>query len=198
MRSHVGTIVDPDVALIQACRNGNARSFALLVDRHKDKAMTFAYRIVGRQEEAEELVQDAFVRAFRSLDGFRGEAKFGTWFISILHNLCLTHIGRRKAREVSLEQLEGGRDQLADADDMDILDKLDQDERLRRLRNGMMRLPVQYREILTLFYVQELSYEEIAGVTGLPLGTVKTHLFRARSSLRNVLLDRTHKEVAGV
>jgi RNA polymerase sigma-70 factor (ECF subfamily) len=143
------------------------------------------------------LVQDAFVRAFRSLDGFREEAKFGTWLISILHNLCLTHIGRRKVREVPLEQLEGGREP-ASADDTDILDRLDQDERLRRLRVETMRLPVQYREVLTLFYVQELSYEEIAGVTGLPIGTVKTHLFRARSSLKNVLQKRTHKEVAGV
>jgi RNA polymerase sigma factor (sigma-70 family) len=188
-------VVDPDQDILASLKTGNARAFAALVDRHKDRALTYALRIVGRREEAEELVQDSFVRAYRSLEQFRGDSRFGTWFTRILHNLCMTHVTRRTTLEVPLEDdSHGGGNGHYASEDPDALERLEEEERNQILNSEIARLPLNYRQALTLFYVQELSYEEIAQATGLPLGTMKTHLFRARSLLKKNLLIRREAE----
>src|SRR5512138_224606 len=96
-------MADRDESVLAEIRGGNSRKFAVLVNRHQERALTLAVRIVGNREEAEELVQDSFVRAFRALGDFRGDAKFGTWFTRILYNVCLTRAGRKHDREVDLE-----------------------------------------------------------------------------------------------
>lgn len=151
--------------------------------------MTYAVRVVRRREDAEELVQDAFVRAYRSLETFRGEARFGTWFIQILHNCCLSHLGRKRALELPLEEDGEGPAQTLASEEADPLQQMEESERGALLAAHLLRLPTPYRAVLTLFYVQELQYEEIARVMSLPLGTVKTHLFRARERLRRNLLQ---------
>ncbi len=92
-----------DAEIIDEVRAGNSRSYAFLVDRHKDRALTLALRLVGARHEAEELVQDAFLKAFRNLGRFRGEARFGTWFYRILYNLCMTRLRRRSTAPQMLE-----------------------------------------------------------------------------------------------
>lgn len=189
-------VTDPDHEILAQLRGGNARAFAALVDRHKDRGLTYALRIVGKREEAEEILQDAFMRAYRSLEQFRGESRFGTWFTRILHNLCLTHVTRRREADFSLNEEVPGGERAANlrADDPDPLETMEEAERTRFVNDGIARLPLSYREVLTLFYVQDLAYEEIVQVTGLPLGTVKTHLYRARVMLKNDLTTRSEAE----
>lgn len=176
---------------------GNTRRYAVLVDYHKDRAMTLALRLVGNREEAEELVQDAFVRAHNKLRDFRGDARFGTWLYRILYNLCLTKISRRKSRpetvdlpdERSLDSI------IVDEDDLSALDRMEEDELREIVMNEIGRLPEKYKSALLMFYIEEMSYEEMTEVLQAPLGTVKTNLFRARSLLRERVLARTHDEI---
>ena len=188
---------DADQDIIDQVRAGNTRRYAMLVDRHKDKAFTLALRLVGEREEAEEVVQDAFLRAFRSLDQFRGDAKFGTWFYRILYNICMTKVTRRggKPEHVGLPEDDVLSDVLAGDGEPSIHERLEAEETRRILAEEIDRLPAKFKSVVTLFYVQEMSYEEIVSVLSAPMGTVKTDLFRARNLLKKQVLSRMKGEV---
>jgi RNA polymerase sigma factor (sigma-70 family) len=182
---------DQDAGIVREIREGNVRRFGALVDRHRDRAMTLALRIVGNREEAEELVQDSFVRAYRSLADFRGDSLFGTWFTRILYNVCLTRVSRRRNQETATEEEELP----APSDETDVLSKMEEKEMQEVITEEIARLPERYRTVITLFYVQEMAYGEIAQVTGHPLGTVKTNLCRGRTALRRRVLARLRESV---
>ncbi|HUI10628.1 MAG TPA: sigma-70 family RNA polymerase sigma factor [Bacteroidota bacterium] len=186
-------VTDSDTPVVEAVRSGNVRSFSLLVDRHRDRAMTLAVRLVGDRLEAEEVVQDAFLRAFRALDGFRGDSRFSTWFYRILYNACMTRL--RVSPRPPMEELPADGDRLPGLSDEPGLDERLETEEMRDiLLEEMGRLPAAYSTALTLLYVQELRYEEIADVLRIPLGTVKTNIFRGRDLLRRRVLERITEE----
>jgi RNA polymerase sigma-70 factor (ECF subfamily) len=189
-------LIDSDREIIDAIRAGNSRRFSVLVDRHKDRAMTLAVRLVGERNEAEELVQDSFLRAFRGLDTFRGDAKFSTWFYRILYNVCMTRVRRRRVLPGE-DTCEGpAYDGAAWADaEPGSQERLETDEVRDILHEEILRLPEAFRAALTLFYVQELKYEEMSLVLQIPLGTVKTNLSRGRTLLRERVLERMKDEV---
>lgn len=144
-----------------------------------------ALRVVGDPTEAEDLAQQAFVRAWRGLPRFRSEAKFSTWLYRIVTNLCYNRLPHMKADLNAL---------IADEEALNLPDERQQVESgllASELREALHReiaaLPESYRLLLTLRHLQELSYEEIARVTGMPVGTVKTGIFRARRRLREAL-----------
>ncbi len=168
----------------------------MLVDRHKDRAVTLAVRLVGARDEAEELVQDSFLRAFRSLDTFRGDAKFSTWFYRILYNVCMTRVRRRRPLPVldPCADPANGAGELADVEP-GVLEKLESEEVREIILEEMLRLPEVFRAALTLFYVQDLRYDEMTLVLQIPLGTVKTNLSRGRTLLRARVLERMKDEV---
>ena len=169
--------------------------YAQLVDRYKDRAMTLAVRLVRNREEAEELLQDAFLRAYRNLGQFRGEAKFSTWFYRILYNLCMTRVTRRGSAHEALECLdERCVDHRIVADEASALERLEEKELQLAVASEIERLPERFRTPITLFYVQEMNYEDIAAVLDQPLGTVKTNLFRGRSLLRQRIMKRTGEQ----
>ncbi len=193
-------LTEPDQKIIEDIRAGRTHRYSILVDRHKDRAMTLALRLVGMKEEAEELVQDAFVRAFNNLDQFRGEAKFSTWFYRILYNLCMTKVTRRKAKpelldvhdEMMLDNI------FVDQDELSIQQRMENDEMQRLIASEIENLPEKLRSPVVLFYVQEMSYDEMASVLDAPLGTVKTNLFRGRNLLRQLVLAKMKDEVRTV
>jgi RNA polymerase sigma-70 factor (ECF subfamily) len=186
---------DTDSDIIEQVRAGNTRRYAVLVDRHKDRMLTLACRLLGRREEAEELVQDAFMRAFRSLDRFRGDAKFSTWLYRILHNLCMTKVSRRRRVDVE-EDEEQVIDTLADDGSPSVQEQLEDEEMRGILKQEMNLLPEKYRSVVALFYIQEMSYEEVVSILNLPVGTVKTNLFRARNLLKGRILARMKGEMS--
>lgn len=193
----MGPVKDPDQELVDAIRAGNTRKYAALVDRHKDRALTLAIRLVGGREEAEEIVQDGFLRAYENLAQFRGDSRFSTWFYRILYNLCMTRVTRRRSAHRSLGEPEHEMPEknLLASEEPGALELLQEREMESLLSTEVAGLPENFRVAVTLFYVQELSYEEMAGVTGLPLGTIKTNLFRGRMLLRKRLLARVKDEV---
>ena len=188
---------ESDQEIIAEILKGNSRRFAVLVDRYKDRGMTLAVRILGGREEAEETLQDAFVRAYRGLRDFRSEAKFSTWFYRILYNLCMTRLSRRKGRPTRVEQDEDiGSETVFGDSDAATPHQLAETQELRGiLLEEITGLPDHLRAAVTLFYLEDLSYEDLALALHLPLGTVKTHLFRARALLRQRVLQRTNNEV---
>ncbi len=193
-------MLDLDRHIIEEVRAGNTRRYAQLVDRHKDRAMTLALRLTGSCEEAEELLQDAFLRAFKNLGQFRGDAKFATWFYRILYNLCMTKISRRKSKPetLTIEHRNGHDNIFVDEDELTIHQKLEQEEFQEMVSREIDGLPEKYKSAVLLFYIQEMSYEEICAVQNLPLGTVKTNLFRGRNLLRERVMKKLKGEMRAV
>jgi RNA polymerase sigma-70 factor (ECF subfamily) len=179
-----------DEEIVRRVLAGDKRAFGELVDRHKDKAMTLAVRMLKDRREAEEALQDAFVRTYNALPRFDWKASFSTWFYRIVYNVCATSLGKRPdAVHVSLEdENEQMLDVPGDEPPPDVAFEL------REVRTAVAeeieRLPEIYVGILTLFFVNDQSYEQIVDVTGLPLATVKVRLFRGRLLLRNAIAKR--------
>jgi RNA polymerase sigma factor (sigma-70 family) len=179
-----------DEEIVRRVLAGEKRAFAELVDRHKDKAMTLAFRMLKNREEAEEALQDAFVRAFHALPRFEWKASFSTWLYRIVYNVCATSLGNRSDTErVSLNDED--EQTLNVPSEEPAPDAAYESHEIREaVTEEIERLPKNYAGILTLFFVNDQSYEQIVEVTGLPLATVKVRLFRGRLLLRDAVAKR--------
>ncbi len=183
---------DLDYELIQKILAGEKAAYAGLVERHKDKALTLAMKMLRNRQDAEEALQDAFVRAFNALPRFERKSSFSTWFYRIVYNVCATALGRRdEQRAISIDdgETEGTGMELASVEATPDV-ALESSEFNSVVLEEIGKLPEAYGPTFTLFFVQDMSYDEIVEVTGLPLGTVKARLFRARTMLRNALVQR--------
>ncbi len=188
-----------EAALIARAQSGDQQAFAGLVELHQDFIYNLAYRILQDYTEADEATQEAFVKIWQALPSFRGEAKFTTWAYRIVRNGCLNRLRSAKSgpRLLSVETSfedgdDGERDLLArlPGDETDEPAwQFDTQERRQLIWREVDRLPLKYREIIGLYYGQDMSYEEIATSLQVPVGTVKTHLYRAKNLLRDKLLE---------
>ncbi len=181
-----------DEELVARARKGDRSAFAHLVDRHRVSVFNLTLRIVGNREDAEEAAQDVFVRAYRSLDRFRGDARFATWLYRIAVNVSLSS-ARRSRRDLSTSSLSEPEDD-DDGLPMQIPDtsanpaeRFEQAEFREQVRNLVSALPPIYSAVISMYHIQSLSYDEIAEALELPIGTVKARLFRARAALRNLV-----------
>lgn len=159
---------------------GNPEAFSLLVERYDRAVYHLAYRTLHNVEEARDATQEAFFKAYRSLRTFKPGAKFSTWIFAIAYHACCDRLARNK--RYSNEEMPDKADPAPGPEREAIA--LDE---ARRLRAAIDSLPEKYRTVITLYHLQGKQYEEIADVLGLPLGTVKTHLFRAKEHLRKLL-----------
>ena len=183
-----------DSEIIAQIRGGAKPRFAILIDRYQRQSMTLAVRMLRNREEAEEAVQDAFVRAYNALDKFVGAARFGTWLYRIVYNVCLTRLDRRKGDPDTVVYDEEHGSVAAESAGLIFPDVVESEDLVRFIGKSIEALPAKYATMLSLFYIQDLTHEEICRVTGLPLGTVKTQLFRARALLQRELLKELHPE----
>jgi RNA polymerase sigma-70 factor (ECF subfamily) len=169
-----------DGDLVAMTLQGNSEAFAMLVERYDRAVYHLSYRMLHNVEDARDATQEAFFKAFRSLRTFRAGAKFSTWIFAISYHACCDRLARRK--HDANDELPDRADPVQGPEQQAIA--LDEASRLRRAIDA---LPEKYRAVITLFHLQGRQYEEIASVLGLPLGTVKTHLFRAKEQLRRLL-----------
>ena len=182
-----------DRQLIERCRNGDREAFDELVRRYEKQAYNLAYRLSGTYDDASDVVVEAFVRAFQGLHTFRGDANFGTWLHRVVVNTFLDMRKRAKGKQhvVSLEeQLELNGDMLPRQIEDTALgpqELVEQEERERLLQQAIAQLPPERRILIVLYHFENLSYEEIAQMLKLPVGTVKSRLNRARLALREIL-----------
>jgi RNA polymerase sigma-70 factor (ECF subfamily) len=177
----VDTQVDDDVVLVRRAAAGARPAFAELVRRHQGKVRGLLLRLCGDRTLADDLAQEVFLRAYRGLCGFEGRASFGTWLYRISYNAYLNHSTRVR----KFSALPDGYDSATAAPE-DALSPPRSDLR-RDLDGAVAELPERYRGVVVLYYMQDLSYPEIAEILELPLGTVKTHLHRAKRLLRTRL-----------
>jgi RNA polymerase sigma-70 factor (ECF subfamily) len=178
---------EDDAVWVRRAQAGDAQAFERLVMAHQHFVFNLALRVLADPHEAEDVAQDAFVRAWSALPRFRGQSKFSTWLYRITTNLCYNRLPRLRRELNALvddDLAEVPDDRQTDAPEAQVEDA----RRQAFLQQALADLPTGQRLLLSLRFQQALSYEDIATVTGLPLGTVKTGLFRARARLRDAWL----------
>lgn len=178
-------MVDLDeAALIAACVSGRPGAFDLIVERHRRPVYQLCYRFVGNHEDASDLTQDVFLRAYRGLGAFRGGSSLATWLYRIGVNLCLNRVGRKTSPMESLDER-----QHIDTRAESASDRVLREERGIQVRKAIAALPPKQRATLVLRMYHELSHEEIAGVLGSSVGAVKANFFHALGNLRKQLRE---------
>jgi len=198
-----GAVASPiereDAQLVTASKNGDQDAFSLLVQRYQRRVFNLVFRMLQNYEEASEITQEAFLAAWQGLRSFRGEARFSTWLYRIAYNCALKQLELRK-REQTLNQALQSEQALEPADGGHAahLAMLDNQE---MVQEQLSQLPPKYRIVLILRHLQDMTYEEMAEVLTMPVGTIKTHLFRARNLLKERLqaleYGRKRKETRG-
>jgi RNA polymerase sigma-70 factor (ECF subfamily) len=174
-----------DSALVRETLAGRRAAFDVLVERHRRQVYRLCYRFSGRHEDASDLAQDTFIRAYRALGGFKGQSAVSTWLYRIAVNVCLN---RMSSRVVPVEPIAGDRhvDASNEAADAALL----RAERAAAVRAAIARLPKKQRATVILRMYHELRHEEIAGILGSSVGAVKANFFHAVAGLRKMLKDR--------
>lgn len=167
-----------DEALVKRAKRGRGDAFSELVRRHQHTVYSLCLRYMKDPALAEDMAQEAFLKGFRLLKGFRGDCRFSTWMYRVTSSVCLTELARRGKRgEVPLDEApQASRD--AEAGELELGEIV---------RHCVTRLPERYATIVTMYYLQQAPYEEIAAAMKIPVGTLKTWMFRARKELRELV-----------
>jgi RNA polymerase sigma-70 factor, ECF subfamily len=173
---------DDDREAVQACLRGEREAFDTLVERYQRDVYRLCYRYVNNHHDANDLAQDVFLKAYRALANFRGDSAFSTWLYRISVNTCLNFRALRRLPAAEMPE------QVAD-EGAGALDHLERDERSRRVRAAVSRLPDRQRATLILKVFHDLTHEEVAGILGTSVGTVKANLFHALANLRKQLAE---------
>ena len=186
---------DEDLEYVSLCRKGDANAFEALVRRHEKRMFNIAYRIVGDYDEACEVVQEGFISAYKNIKGFKGNAKFATWLYAIVINGSrnrLKQLRSRRYREgCSIDdpimtpdgEIKGD----PPSNEPSALDRLEARDVQQRVQGCINALDAEFREVIVLRDIQGFSYEEISAMLKVPVGTVKSRLFRARETMRACL-----------
>jgi len=168
-----------DLQLVKRAKAGEVEAFSQLVRRHQRVVYNLAYRFMRDASLAEDMVQEAFLKAYRLLKGFRGDCGFSTWMYRVTCSVCLSELNRRKKRnEVAFNAAHEhipGQTHIQATDNSEII------------RRCVTKLPDRYAMVVTLYYLKELPYDEIADVMNIPVGTLKTWMHRARKQLRKIV-----------
>jgi RNA polymerase sigma-70 factor (ECF subfamily) len=180
------TLADLDErALIDACLAGQSGAFDLIVERHRRSVYQLCYRFVGNHEDASDLSQDIFLRAYRGLRSFRGQASVSTWLYRIGVNVCLNRLSAKKPLGQLTEPIDER--QFADTHAESASDVLLKQERAARVRAAVAQLPRKQRATLILRTYHEMSHQEIATILGSSVGAVKANFFHALANLKKLL-----------
>jgi RNA polymerase sigma-70 factor (ECF subfamily) len=182
-----------DAELVVRALKGRDDGFEELVRRYQRPIVSYVYRMTGDYDAALDLTQEVFIKVYNSLARYRPEYKFSTWIYRIAHNAAVDHLRRQPSRPQGLDRTarDGESYERPVASDAPSPEQLSERAELRaEIEDVIQQLPASYRELIELRHGHDLSYDEIAEVTGLPLGTVKNRIFRAREAMRQPLLER--------
>ncbi|SFZ92635.1 RNA polymerase sigma-70 factor, ECF subfamily [Flaviramulus basaltis] len=172
---------------------GDTNAFSVLVERYKDLVFTLTLKILKNREEAEEVAQDTFVKAYKSLSKFKGDSKFSTWIYKIAYNTSLDRLKKNKKyiNDVAIDEFTEHQVKTID----NALDKLEDKEREQTIQECIALLPNEDSFLLTLYYFEELSLEEISKTMGIKTNNVKVKLFRSRKKLATILKQQLEPEL---
>lgn len=178
---------------VQQVLSGNTSAFAYFVEAYQDMAITIAHRICGNMQDAEDVVQESFVKAFRNLHSFRSDSKFSTWLYRIIYNTAITHTKTQMwigSKETAVEEA-------SDLADNTFEMNFDEIERKIIVSDIMQRIPKGDALLLTLYYLEDNPIKEIAKITGLNEANVKVKLFRARKLFKEMVISNYGIQITG-
>ena len=190
------SLIDPntlaDGELVRTAVSGRESAFEELVRRYQRPIASYVYRMVGDYDAALDLTQEVFIKVYNSLSRYRSEFKFSTWIYKIAHNTAIDHLRRHTVRDqiMTADGVGPGSEIAIESRRLTPEQESEREERRSEIESVVQSLPAAYRELIVLRHSHDLSYDEIAEVTGLPLGTVKNRLFRAREAMRDLLVPR--------
>jgi RNA polymerase sigma-70 factor (ECF subfamily) len=174
-----------DQEIIDSVRKGNQADYSIIVDRYKDKAFSLLRRMLKNEFDAEEVLQDCYLKAYHSLGNFKGESKFSTWFYRIVYNTALTKLASKKRKiESEMSSLDDHLN-LENGNDFIVSEKEDLTKFIYNLVN---RLPERHSAIISMFYLDEMSCEEISEVMNITISNVKVMLHRSRNALKDLIM----------
>ncbi len=180
-----------DIEIIESIKKGNQSDFAFLIDKYKNKAFSLLVRMLKNEMEAEEVLQDCFLKAFKSLGSFRYEAKFSTWFYKIVYNTALTRLSAKKRKtENDMTSIDDLRN-LRSTSDYRITEKENISEFIHEI---IEKLPANYASVINMFYMDNMSCEEISETMNVSVNNVKVMLHRSRNVLRDLLIKNSYEK----
>jgi RNA polymerase sigma-70 factor (ECF subfamily) len=178
------TMAADDRTLVEACLGGDKSAFDILVERHRRQVYQVCYRFVGNHEDASDLAQDVFIRAYRALGTFKGRSAFGTWLYRVAVNVCLNRVS---AKQPAVEALDSHEHQDTRTERPDAV--VMRDEQAQVVRAAIARLPRKQRATMILRMYHELPHEQIAAILGSSVGAVKANFFHALANLKKLLQE---------
>jgi len=181
-----------DADLVNHAVSGGEAGFEELVRRYQRPIVSYVYRMLNDYEASLDVTQEVFIKVYNSLDRYSCDYKFSTWLYRIAHNAAIDHLRRNSmnAQSIETENGDGSYQLQIESSDPNPEQIRQRSEWRTEIESVVKRLPAAYRELILLRHSQDLSYDEIADVTGLPLGTVKNRLFRAREMMREIFVER--------
>jgi RNA polymerase sigma factor (sigma-70 family) len=186
-----------DIALVQKAVAGDQRAYAELLSRYRDAIYFMLLKMVNNTDDADDLTIEAFGKAFKSIHQYTPNFAFSTWLFKIATNNCIDFIRKRRGGTlISIEQSNHDPDEMPihiQTDELDPEESLISKQKVKLIREVVLKLKPRYRKLVEMRYFSEMSYEEIAEELSLPIGTVKAQLFRARELLFNILKSSGHK-----
>lgn len=182
-----------DIFYIEAVRKGNVAAFSVLVERYQNMVYSLALKLLKKPEEAEEMAQDTFVKAYQKLDTYEGKSKFSTWLYSITYNACISELRKRRIEFKSLDDR-----QISDQDEQKMHDyyrETKKEDQEKYLNLALSKLPEDDQVLVTLYYYENQSMDEISVITGLTVSNIKVKIHRARKKMYEILHEMLKEEV---
>lgn len=183
-----------DQHYIRLVKEGDKNAFAALVDRYKDMVFTLSLKLLKDRQEAEEASQDTFLKVYKSLDKFKWESKFSTWIYKVAFNTCLDRLKKNKRFQAI-----AGTDEINEQETepiINVLDSIEEKERKQMIQDCLQELPGEDSFLLTLYYFEEQSLEEVSKIIGITQNNVKIRLYRSRKKLASLLKARFEPEIS--
>jgi len=185
--------INNDQLYIDKVIKGDTNAFAFLVEKYKDMVFSLAIKITKNREEAEEVSQDSFIKAFKAIHTFKGDSKFSTWLYKISYHNCMDRVNKN-ARKYNTDRIDEVIENRIKATE-DTMQTIERKERAELMNDCLLELPEDERSILWLFYYKELSLKEIMEVTSLSQANLKVKLHRARKKLLIIVQERVEPEI---
>jgi RNA polymerase sigma factor (sigma-70 family) len=182
-----------DLYYIEAVRNGNLQAFSVLVEKYQKLVYTLALKLLKKPEDAEEIAQDTFIKAYQKLDSYEGKSKFSTWLYSITYNACISELRKRRIEFKSLDDT-----RISDQDELKMHDyyrEVKKEDQEKYLNLALEKLPEDDQVLVTLYYYESQSMDEISVITGLTVSNIKVKIHRARKKMYEFLHEMLHEEI---
>jgi RNA polymerase sigma-70 factor (ECF subfamily) len=182
-----------DIFYIEAVRKGNVTAFSVLIEKYQNMVYSLALKLLKNTEDAEEMAQDTFIKAFQKLDMYEGKSKFSTWLYSITYNACISELRKRRIQFSSLEE-----QRFSDQDEMKMnsyLSETKKEDQEKYLNLALSKLPEDDQVLVTLYYYENQSMDDISIITGLTVSNIKVKIHRARKKMYELLHELLKEEM---